>query len=152
MKRLIPNALLLLCVLFAAKANAQSKSGNKPALFSNFSAVINCPKAELNKAFALAANQNINLSFSDNFLFSGTITSNVVKYANLQTVQIKSAAFGDVTFVLSKITDADKSIRYVGRIINPKYADGYELKKDAFNNYQLIKISTGTILQDCHQN
>jgi hypothetical protein len=151
MKRLAPNAMLLLGILLSVTLNAQTNSSEKPALFSNFSNTINCPQAELSKAFTAMANQNIILSFSDNFLFSGTVVSNVVKYANLQTILIKSPVYGDAVFSLSKITRKDNSVAYTGRIINPKYADGYELKKDGFNNYQLIKIEMGNILKDCSQ-
>jgi hypothetical protein len=150
MKRLAPNAMLLFCILFSTTINAQNSS-QKPALFSNFSSIINCPKAELNKAFTATANQNINFSFSDNFLFNGTVVSNVVKYANLHTVLIKSPAYGDAIFSLSKITGKDNTVSYTGRIINPKYADGYELKKDGFNNYKLVKIELSNILKDCSQ-
>jgi hypothetical protein len=151
MKHLAPNAMLLLCILFSVTINAQNKNSEKVALFSNFSTAINCPKAELNKAFTATANQNINLSFSDNFLFNGTVVSNVVKYTNLQTVLIKLPAYGDAIFSLCKITKKDNTVSYTGRIINPKYTDGYELKKDAFNNYQLVKIEMGNILKDCSQ-
>ncbi len=151
MKRLAPNAMLLLCILFSATINAQHNSSEKPALFNNFSNTINCPQAELNKAFTATANQNINFSFSDNFLFTGTVVSNVVKYANLQTVLIKSPAYGDAIFSLSKIIKKNNSVSYTGRIINPKYADGYELKKDSYNNYQLVKIEISNILKDCSQ-
>jgi hypothetical protein len=151
MKRLAPNAMLLLGILFSATINAQHNSSEKLALFNNFSNTINCPKAELSKAFTATTNQTIHLSFSDNFLFNGTVVSNVVKYANLQTVLIKSPAYGDAVFSLSKITGKDNSVSYTGRILNPKYADGYELKKDTLNNYQLVKIEISNILKDCSQ-
>jgi hypothetical protein len=152
MKRLAPNAMLLLCILFSATINAQNNSSKKPALFSKFINTINCPLPQLSKAFTATVSQNINFSFSDNFLFSGIVVSNIIKYTNLQTVLIKLPAYGDAIFSLSKITKKDNSVSYVGRIINTKYADGYQLKKDAFNNYQLVKFETGTILQDCsHQ-
>jgi hypothetical protein len=151
MKRLAPNAMLLLCILFSATINAQNNSSEKPALFSKFSNIITCPQTELSKAFTTTTNQTIHLSFSDNFLFNGTVVSNVVKYANLQTVLIKSPAYGDAVFSLSKITRKDNSVSYTGRILNPKYADGYELKKDDLNNYQLVKIEISNILKDCSQ-
>ena len=114
-----------------------------------FPSKINCSEAELSKVFAAAVNQNINIAFSDNFLIDGTVTGNIIKYNNLQTVVIKLPLFADAIFVLSKITNTDNSIIYVGRIINKKYFDGYELKKDNHNNYQLIKIETDKVMQDC---
>ena len=152
MKRPIPIALLMLFALLSATAYSQNTTTAKPRLFANFPDRINCSVTELSKAFTTAAIRNIDLSFSDNFLFSGTVTSNVVKYANLQTAVIKSPRFGDAIFVLSKITVADGSSNYVGHIINTKYFDGYELKRDASGNYQLIKIETSKAIQDCSQN
>jgi hypothetical protein len=152
MKPPILITITLLCTLFSVKAFSQNANGTKPRLFSNFPFKINCPETELSKVFAVAVNQNINVAFSDNFLIDGTVTSNIVKYNNLQTVVIKSPLFADAIFVLSKITNIDNSITYVGRIINRKYFDGYELKKDNFNNYQLVKIETDKVMQDCSHN
>ncbi|GAB2828227.1 hypothetical protein [Ferruginibacter profundus] len=152
MKTLIPAAILLLCIVFATTATAQGTTGAKPRLFSNYPGKIICSQQELSKVFSAGVNQSVDLNFSDNFLFSGTVTSNVVKYANLQTATIKSPAFADAVFAISKITNADKSISYIGRIINTKYFDGYELKKDAANNYQLLKIETDQVIQVCSQN
>lgn len=143
--------MLLLSLFFSVTINAQNNSNKKPAVFSSFSTIINCSKAELNNTFTATANKNIRLSFSDNFLFSGTVISNTVKYTNLQTVLIKLPAYGDAIFSLSKITKKDNSVSYTGRIISPKYADGYELKKDAGNNYQFVKIEINNILKDCSQ-
>ena len=39
--------------------------------------------------------------------------------------------------------------RYSGRIINPAAADGYLIRRDAAEQYQLAKISTENVLQDC---
>ena len=152
MKNCVTHTMALLFALSSVTAVAQNASGAKSKLFSSFPQQIICSEAELSKAFTAAANQNINLSFSDNFLFGGVVISNVVKYDNLQSVVIKSAVFGDAIFALSRITNADKSINYVGRIINKKYFDGYELKKDANNIYQLIKMETDTVIQDCSHN
>ena len=151
MKTLTLKALLLLCILTTATVQAQNTVA-KPKLFSSFPDKINCTQQELNKVFSASVDQNLGLNFSDNFSFNGTVTSNVVKYSNLQTVIIRSAAFDGAILVLSRIANADNSIDYAGRIINTKYFDGYELKKDATNNYQLIKIETDKVMQICSQN
>ena len=151
MKRLAPYACALLCTLFATTGFSQSPGPVKPKQFDNFPRVINCSSAELGRAFATTAGQTINLSFSDNFSFSGNVLDNTVKYSNLQSVVLKSAAFNNSIFSLSKRTNPDNSITYVGRIINRNYFDGYELRKDASGNYQLIKIETDRVIQDCSQ-
>jgi len=149
MNRLAPYACALLCTLFATSGFSQGPGATKPKQFDNYPQIINCSAAELNRAFATTAGQSINLSFSDNFSFAGNVTDNAFKYSNLQSVVLKSAAFNNSIFSLSKRTEADNSITYVGRIINTNYFDGYELKKNASGNYQLIKIETDKVIQEC---
>jgi hypothetical protein len=152
MKHLALYAMLLLFLQTTLTASAQNTAGSKPKLFNSYPQKIICAKTELSKVFASAAGQSISLSFSDNFLFTGVVTSNTVKYSNLQTAVVRSPVFSDAIFVLSKITDDKGNSNYVGRIINQKYFDGFELKKNASDNYELVKIETDSVIQDCSHN
>ena len=69
----------------------------------------------------------------------------------MQSIAIQSKDFADAVFNLTRITLPNGQTEYKGRIVNIKYADGYELKKDAAGNYQLIKFETDKLLQDCKQ-
>ncbi|MEI9957011.1 MAG: hypothetical protein WDM90_12080 [Ferruginibacter sp.] len=129
MKKLNYYAIALLLIITSIGAQAQNTPVTKPAVFNNFPTKINCSATELSRAFATTLNQNINLSFSDNFSFKGEVVSNIQRYDNLQTAVIKSSDFSDMVFMVSKITNKDKTITYVGRMMNKKYSDGYELKK-----------------------
>ena len=91
--------------------------------------------------FTAIPGETISLSFSEEFAYTGTVLSNEIKYNNLQSVIIKSAAYQNSLLQLSKITNTDNSFSYVGRIINPEAADGFELKKEN-NSYRLQKIET----------
>ncbi len=148
MKRLAPYALVLLVCL--STTSGFSQSGTKPKQFSNFPDVINCTESELGKVFTSLTGQSISLSFSDNFSFAGSVTSNIVKYSNLQSANIKSPVFNNSLFNISKRINEDNSITYVGLIINRDYFDGYELRKNANGNYQLIKIETDKVIQVCN--
>jgi hypothetical protein len=152
MKRLAPYALMLLFALQTSTGFSQNPNGSKPKQFSRYPDVINCTEAELSRVFNGTAGQDISLNFSNDFMFSGKITSNLVKYSNLQSAVIKSPAFNNSILNISKRTNQDNSITYVGRIINVDYFDGYELKKNASGNYQLIKIETDKVIQPCFQN
>jgi hypothetical protein len=152
MKRLAPYALMLLVALQAATGFSQNPNGSKPKQFSSYPDVINCTEAELSRVFNGTAGQDISLNFSNDLMFSGKITSNLVKYSNLQSVVVKSPAFNNSILNISKRTNQDNSITYVGRIINVDYFDGYELKKNVAGNYQLIKIETDKVIQPCFQN
>lgn len=140
---------MLLLILTTSVAFSQNNAASKPALFASYPNVINCNASELNRAFSIAGNQAVTLSLAGGFSFTGNVTSNVVKYSNLQTVVIKSPLFNNAIFHLSKRTNPDNSISFVGRIINQEYNDGYELKQDAAGNYQLRKIETEKVIQTC---
>lgn len=151
MKRtVLPYVLLLLLTLSATVVNAQT-GGSKPQLFGSLPKIIVCNESMLSQAFGITANQPASFSFSTDFLFQGNVMSNTSKYGSLQTVVIKSAVYANAIFVLSKVTAKDNSVEYKGRIVNTKYADGYELKRDASGIYQLVKFETDRQLQDCTQ-
>lgn len=120
---------LLFALLSVVTVNAQNNSGAKPLLFASYPNRISCAEQELSKAFSTAVDQPVNFSFSDHFSFNGIVTVSIVKYSNLQSVTIKSPEMNDMIFAISKIINNDKSITYVGHIINKNYADGYELKR-----------------------
>ncbi|HAO46617.1 MAG TPA: hypothetical protein DCQ97_06800 [Chitinophagaceae bacterium] len=137
-------------LLFALLATTgYSQTAAKPKQFSNFPDVINCTESELNSIFSSTPGQHISVSFSDNFSFSGDVVNNLVKYSNLRSAVIKSPAFHNSIFSVSRITNSDNSITYVGRILNRDYFDGYELKKNAAGKYQLIKIETDQVMPAC---
>ncbi|MBS1510166.1 MAG: hypothetical protein JST86_04950 [Bacteroidetes bacterium] len=152
MKYPVPMMVLLLLMATATHtAIAQTPAGGKPKIFSNYPEKIICTDAAFSNVFAAAQNQQVQVNFSTQFTFDGTVTSNVVKYSNLQTVVIQSPAFNNTILVLSKITNKDGSIVYNGHIINQKYGDGYEMRKDAAGNYQLTKIDTEKVIPTCSQ-
>ena len=149
MKHLAPYALMLLLLITTSTVFSQT---NKPKQFSNYPDVINCTVAELNKAFTSSTGQAVDLSFSNNFNFTGAVISNLSTYGNLQSAIIKSPAFNNTIFCISKRINSDNTVTYIGHIMNRNYFDGYELKKNALGNYQLIKTETDKILQECKQN
>ena len=151
MKHLAPYAMLLSLLSISLTGLSQNNNTPKPKQFSNFPDIINCSEPELSNIFNVSTGQSISLSFSDNFLFAGNVTSNVVKYSNLQTAVVRSPYFNNSIFSVSKIINADRTVSYLGRIINKNYFDGYELKKNTDGNYQLIKMETDRVIQDCNQ-
>jgi hypothetical protein len=147
MKRHAPYALSLLLSFIVTTGFCQSNP--KPKQFSSFPEIINCSELELAKVFTTSPGESISLAFSNNFTFAGSVKSNLVKYANLQSAVIVSPDYSNTVFGVSKITNADGTFSYVGRIINKNYFDGFELKKNAAGNYQLKKIETDRVIPDC---
>lgn len=148
MKHLITNGILML--LLAAGLSSKAQSSSKPALFDGFPNVINCSITELEKAFTATEGNSILFSFSNNTNFSGLVSSATQRYNNLKSVVVKLNNLQGAILAISKRINDDNSIAYVGRIINEKFADGYELKTDPAGNYFLNKIKTDDLIQD-HQ-
>jgi len=151
MKRVLHHALLLMLTLSATTAFSQNPTG-KPNQFSSFPRLVNCSETEFERALSAPKGQTVSLAFSDSFVFTGEVISNVVKYGVLQTILVKSPAYNNSLFSISRIINADRSVKYVGRIVNKKYADGFELKQDVTGRYQLEKVETDKVMPDCsHQ-
>ncbi len=152
MKHFASTTMLLLLSLMAANGFSQlANNSPRPKLFAAYPQSIDCPESELARIFTIQQGQQANVSFAGNFIFSGAVSSNVVKFSNLQSMVIKSPAFSNAIFHVSRRTGSNNSIVYVGRIINDAFADGYELKRDGAGNYHLIKIETERVMPDCNQ-
>jgi len=150
MKHHAPYALFVLLLLITLTGFSQNNT-SKPKQFSAFPDVINCSEAELGRIFNSPAGQFVSLSFSDNFIFSGNVASNLVKYTNLQTAVVVSPDYSNSIFSVSKIINTDGSTGYLGRIINKNYFDGFELKRNVAGTYQLVKMETDRVIPDCSQ-
>ncbi|MEO7531816.1 MAG: hypothetical protein ABIS69_10405 [Sediminibacterium sp.] len=151
MKHLTTTMCMVLLTLFAATSYSQKRSANKPFLFTNFPTSISCSEAQLNSLFMASKGQSVNVTLANNFALSGPVTNNQVKYSNLQTIIIKLPAFNNTLFSLSKQTDQNNNKTFVGRILNPLYADGFELQRNPDGNYSLIKIDLEKIVVTCNQ-
>lgn len=151
------NALLVLCLIMMCtytssaqiitNQRSQIQSSEKAQLFRNTAQRVPAKRDELDKAFSAPEGSFIKLQFK-NFDFEGTLTSSLKRYDNLYSVVIKSSSLKNTIFSISKRTNDDKTITYVGRIINENYADGYELIKAEEGGYVLNKIKTDVLLQD----
>lgn len=145
----ITRVFALCIILFASyNAGAQVITSSRPYLFSSSSANIPAAVTELDKAFLVAEGSSIQLNLMGNFSLTGTVSSSIQRYSNLSSVIIKLPSLHNSLLSISKRINDDNTITYVGRIINEKYADGYELKKDNFGKYTFNKIKTEDLIQD----
>lgn len=120
----------------------------KAKLFNSVSNVVPCPVSELEKGFSSFSGKNIRLNFGKNISFNGYVLSNIQRYHNLRSMIIKLPDYNNAILSVSKRVNDDNTITYIGRIINEKYSDGYELKSDLAGNYFLNKIKTEDLIQD----
>lgn len=148
MKSLCKSLLVLLLCLTFAVSFSQVK---KPTLFSRFPNVINCSETQFSNALMAKEGETVTLSFSNNFIISGKVISNVQKYANLQSMTIQLPAYANAIFNLSKQTETGQNIAYVGRILSTEAMDGFEIKKDDKGNYSFQKVEEQNLRQICSQ-
>jgi len=135
-------------LLFITYSSQAQKLDQRPKLFNGVANKISYPKADLEKIFTKTKGSNFHISLPGNFTFSGTVVSTVQRYNNLKSFLIKSDLLDGAMFAVSKRINDDNSVTYVGRVVNDKYSDGYELKVDSAGNYFLNKINMNEILQD----
>ncbi len=142
--------LFALCILLSITfcTQAQVTSSAKPNLFNSFSTNIPASVDELDKAFTVTPGSSIQFNFANKLPFDGIVLSSVQRYSNLSSVIIKSSLLQNALLSISRRINDDNTITYVGRIINEKYADGYELTKDNKGNYSFNKIKTQDLIQD----
>lgn len=143
-------AILLFTLLMSFKSTKAQVNLTelRPKLFSLLADKVNFPKNELEKVFTTTEGAMIQLSLADNIVFKGTVMASIQRYSNLQSTLIKLDNFDGTVFGISKRINDDKSISYVGRMINQKYEDGYELTADANGNYFIKKFKLEDLIQD----
>ena len=148
MKRIYKAVVLFTLLTSLNNANAQVVTERRPQLFSAFAKTIHFPTTELEKIFTTPEGRTIKLSLGENVGLTGVVTSSVQKYSNLHSVIIKLNNLDNTVFGISKRTNDDNSITYIGRIINTKYSDAFELKSDASGNYSINKKNTADLIED----
>lgn len=139
--------MLLLCLLGAAGFAQVAKT----KVFSQFPETVDISRSQLSKALTAEEGATVTLHFSSDLVITGTVVANVQKYDNLQSMVIKSEAFANALFHLSKVTNKDNTVIYLGRILSEDAADGYEIKSETAGIYQLKKVLLETIYQPCTQ-
>jgi len=149
MKTLKQIIFVLFIGLCVTSAQAQKSKDVKKSLFTEFPGSIEISKNTLKNTLVSTPGQLVSIPFNEKFIFTGKVLSNEMKYADLQTMVIKSEEFPNTLFQLSKILNKDNSISYVGRIMNNEALEVYEIKNYLADNYSLQKIDLDKILQDC---
>lgn len=140
--------LTILTVALVLQATALAQPGNRQKLFDNYPSDILLNNETFDQVMHARGGQELTLMLGAELQFRGTVISNEIRYANLQTVLIKSPLFEDAILSLSRITE-NNQVTYSGRILHPTARDGYMIRKDAAGLYRLKKIDADTVLQDC---
>lgn len=147
MKTLLKGMAMLLLILSTNALMAQNPAIKKQPLFESKAAKLPATATQLEIAFAAKEGSDVNFQFRD-LRFTGTIVSTIKRYENLYSVIIKSTGPDNSLLSLSKRINDDKTITYVGRILNNASSDGYELNQNADGSYTFHKIQTEELIQD----
>jgi hypothetical protein len=147
MKTLIKVTALCIVLMFSLGAQAQILKSNRQNYFNKYSDNLPTSVTELDKPFNTPEGGKVKINFAD-FSFNGIVTSSIKRYDNLYSVIVKSPGLDNAILAISKRIDPDKSVHYIGRIINQKYADGFELRKGNDGVYVMNKIKTDALIED----
>ncbi len=146
MKIILKMMALCLILMTSYSLHAQVLTSHRQNYFNKYSERLPAATGELDKAFSTPEGGKVKLNFGD-FAFNGVVTSSIKRYDNLYSVIIKAPGLNNTMLCVSKRINDDKTVSYVGRIINENYADGYELRKEN-SGYAMNKIRTDALIED----
>lgn len=137
------------CIIIMSSYSTQAQilTSNRQNYFIKYAETLPTATSELEKAFTNPEGAKVKINFAD-FSFNGIVISSIKRYENLYSVVIKSQGLDNSILAISKRINPDKSFSYIGRIINQKYADGFELRKGNDGTYVMNKIKTDALIED----
>lgn len=148
MKCLKTYTLSVLFALFYLQSTAQTASVplnepdyNKPKLFADLPERMNLNLAEAETLFSAAVGASVNKLVTTQLRIQGTVVS--VSNAQdpfVKSVVIRSSNRAGAVFTFTRITNADGSYSFIGRMISMQHSDAYEIVKE---NGQYMLSKTG---------
>lgn len=121
---------------------------NKPKLFQHVPDKVSFSVSKLTPLLKMEKGQTTDLTFSDKFIFKGTVVSSVSKYNNaIRSIVVRSADNSGANLVFSQITNPDGTTYYRGRIISFQHGDCFELKNEN-GQYFFIKKNLNDMVND----
>lgn len=127
--------------------SAREKNMGKSALFTYVAERVAADPAIMQNLFAAQMGESMTVKFSDNLQLNGRVMM-TEQETNFQSITLRCTNFPGALFTLSKVTDADGSINYVGAIISNNHKDMISLEKDSNGNYAWVKKNLSEILPD----
>lgn len=147
MKIIYKAMALCILIMYSYASEAQVLTSSRQNYFDRYAQELPTPVTELNKAFTTSEGAKVKINFAD-FSFNGIVVSSIKRYDNLYSVIVKAPGLDNTILSISKRINPDKTVSYIGHIINQKYADGFELRKDNNGNYAMNKIKINALIED----
>ncbi len=117
------------CMLMAFTADCQSAPplnqhpAEKLPLFNQLPEKILCPVASLQNIFSAAVNANINVLLGPQLKIEGTVLAKVTVTPDQLSINVRCSNFQNALLNISRITKADGSFSYIGRIVSMRHGD-----------------------------
>jgi hypothetical protein len=117
------------CMLMAINANCQSSPPlnqhptEKPALFNQLPEKISCSITSLQNIFSAVVNSNITVAVSAAMKVEGLVLAKVAITPEQLSINVRCTNYQDALLNISRITEADGSFTYIGRIVSPRHGD-----------------------------
>jgi hypothetical protein len=143
--KFLVKALLLCAFALVILMDARSQASR---LFSNVPDSIQLAEKEISQLFTLPVGTAISIKVSDQFQLKGIIKSSIQKYENLKSLIIESTNYKGAILSLSRRTEDDNYIVYLGRILSSKHDDGFELRINEAGQYYLKKIEVNNSIME----
>jgi hypothetical protein len=112
---------------------------NKPKLFGDLPDSINFDPTYFSALFNTQVGQSVTLSDIPGFTISGQVVSKA-DGQNSASVVVRLANRPGARLIFTKLTGANNSIKYLGRIISLKHRDSYEIVSE--NDQYYLKKKT----------
>ena len=117
------------CILFAYSANCQltpplnQHPTEKAALFAQLPEKISCTLASLQTIFSATVNSNISITVSPQLKVEGLVLAKATVTPQQLSINIRCTNYQDALLNISRLTEADGSFTYIGRIVSPRHGD-----------------------------
>ncbi len=99
---------------------------NKPRLFADLPDRINFNPGSLTNLFQLQVGETANIPLTSNFSLAGIVVS-TANNDNVSSVVIKSTNRIGARLTFTRVVSADKTVKYIRRIISLQHGDVYEI-------------------------
>ncbi|MEP7279486.1 MAG: hypothetical protein ABI813_12630 [Bacteroidota bacterium] len=119
----------LACICLAMHANCQiapplnQRPAEKAVLFSQLPEKISCSPSSFQNIFSAAVNGNISVWVAPSMKIEGLVLAKVAVTPEQLSINIRCTNYQDALLNISRITEADGSYSYIGRMVSPHHGD-----------------------------
>ncbi len=120
---------MLFCMVLPGIANCQiqpplnQQPVERPALFAQLPEKIAIPVTALRQIFSASLNGNISVALGASFKIEGTVIAKANISPEQLSINIRCNNFQNALLNISRITDADGSVSFIGRIVSMHHGD-----------------------------